>query len=76
MADGRLPQINAEATPAVKAKLARLETQLSSEKARHYEIVGVLIKRATAKSIPGADIKKYREELKKARAKMGKSPPS
>ncbi len=64
----RLGQVTAEVTPEVKQKLEDLETQLADYKARGYEIVGLLIKRASAKSVPPSALLKYRKELRDARA--------
>ena len=38
------------------------------EAAEQYEIVGILFKRASAKSIPAADLKTYRPEKRAAKA--------
>jgi hypothetical protein len=71
----RLPQICAEATDDVKSKLAQLEDALADDSARHYEIVGVLIKRATSASVPSSELRKYRREIRAARAKLAESEP-
>jgi hypothetical protein len=67
MTAANTPQVIAEATPEVKAKLRQLEADLAYLKAREYEIVGVLIKRASAQSVPAADLFTYRNELAEAR---------
>jgi hypothetical protein len=64
----RLGQVTAEVTPEVKQKLGQLEAELVDYKARGYEIVGLLIKRASVKSIPPTALLKYRSELRTARA--------
>ena len=66
----RLKQITAEATEEVRRKLAQLETELADDKARGYEIVGVLIKRASAKEITSTALKQYRADLRAERAKL------
>jgi hypothetical protein len=59
----RIGQITAESTQAVKDKLAQLEQELAADKARNYEIVGVLIKQATASRITTKALHAYRNEL-------------
>jgi hypothetical protein len=71
----RLPQISAEATAEVKAKLTQLEEELADDSARHYEIVGVLIKRATSSSVPSSELRKYRREIRAARTKLAEPAP-
>lgn len=63
----RIKQITAESTPEVRAKLRLLEQELASDKARGYEIVGVLIKRAKASHISTSALHTYRAELNRER---------
>jgi hypothetical protein len=60
----RIKQITVESTEAVRQKLAQLEEDLVDDKARNYEIVGVLIKRAKASQISTAALHTYRTELR------------
>lgn len=59
----RIGQITAESTKAVRDKLAQLEEDLKADKARGYEIVGVLIKQARAQAITTKALHAYRTEL-------------
>jgi hypothetical protein len=65
-----LGKITVEATEAVREKLRQLEAELADEKARNYEIVGVLIERASAKNVSAAALKKYRTELRTERKNL------
>jgi hypothetical protein len=61
----RLDQISVDVTPQIKTKLADLESELESLNVRQYEIVAVLIQRASAdKSISATDLARYRTEHK------------
>jgi hypothetical protein len=70
MVEPRLPQLNVDITPEVKKKLGELGTDLG---ARKREIVGVLIKQASAKKISALALQRYRSELAQASRGLGGS---
>jgi hypothetical protein len=69
----RLPQLNVEVTPQVKAKLKRLEDQLVAYDADKHEIVGVLIERAKASALTPAELGRYRVKLARERRKAARA---
>jgi hypothetical protein len=71
-----LGKITVEATEGVREKLRELERELGDDKARNYEIVGVLIKRASAKTVTASALKTYRAELRAEREARAQSAPS